>query len=572
MPTLIRLLKELAPFKKDAALVFISGLFFSLLTTQFAVLLKNMMDSLSNPKLSTLYEVAAMIFILATLIALVRYYHSYLSDILVDKVIIELRLKLQEKLLHQSPNTYMTADKGSGNMISHILNDMMIIQYGLRYFVDLIREPITLTLLLGWLFFLNWKLTLSILIVLPLLLEFMKKLSQSVSKYSRQGQEQMEKVTQNVKENLDGARVIQSFTLENYALKKLQQTFQDYFQTRRNLHSRIHLAGPMGEWIAMVVGLGVILSIAAEIQSGRATFGDFTSYLGALLMLNRPIKALQDGAVRVQEVKVAASRLYEILDAPIQIQDKPEELEFPKDFQTITFENIHFQYQDTLVLKGISFQIKKGQSIALVGSSGSGKSTLINLLPRFFDPTQGRVLIDSIDIRGIRLQSLRENIALVTQDVYLFSGSISENIQTGNLKADPSGISSAMKKASADEFIEKMPQGLHSSIGERGQLLSGGEKQRLSIARAIFKDAPILIFDEATSNLDAKNEAIILDTIKSFTKNKTSLIVAHRLSSILHCDQILVLENGEVVESGRHQKLMEKRGYYYRLALSQGLS
>jgi ATP-binding cassette subfamily B protein/subfamily B ATP-binding cassette protein MsbA len=400
----------------------------------------------------------------------------------------------------------------------------------------------------------------------------MKKLSQSVSKYSRQGQEQMERVTQNVKENLDGARVIQSFTLENYALKRLQLSFQNYFQARKKLHSRIHLAGPMGEWIAMVVGLGVILSIATEIQSGRATFGDFTSYLGALLMLNRPIKALQEGTVRVQEVKVAASRLYEILDAPIQIQDKPEALEFPKDFQTITFENVHFQYQDVPVLKGISFQVKKGQSIALVGSSGSGKSTLINLLPRFFDPTKGRVLIDSIDIRDIRLQRLRENIALVTQDVYLFSGSISENIQTGNLKSDPNGISLAVKKASADEFIEKLPQGLNSSVGERGELLSGGEKQRLSIARAIFKDAPILIFDEATSNLDAKNETIIMDTIKSFTQNKTSFIVAHRLSSVIYCDLILVLEQGEVVESGRHQELMEKRGSYYRLALSQGLS
>jgi ATP-binding cassette subfamily B protein/subfamily B ATP-binding cassette protein MsbA len=457
-------------------------------------------------------------------------------------------------------------------MISRLLNDMTVIQNGLRYFIDLIREPVTLILLLSWLFYLNWMLTLSILIVLPLLLKLLKNLSESVAKYSRMGQQQMEKVTQHVKENLDGARVIQSFTLEEYSLSRLIESFNQYFQIRKTMYSRVHLAGPIGEWVAMIVGVGVVLTIAADIQSGRSTFGDFTSYLGALLMLNKPIKAIQDGVVRVQEVRVAASRLFEILDEPLQVQDKGDAVPFPVQFTKIQFHDVYFQYQDQPVLKGINFEVQRGQSVALVGSSGSGKSTLINLLPRFMDVTRGSIRIDSVDVRDISLKSLRQNIALVTQDVYLFSGSISENIQTGNLNADSSKLDLAIQQSGATEFIERLPEKLESLVGERGQLLSGGEKQRLSIARAIFKDAPILIFDEATSNLDAKNEAIILETMKSFIKNKTIFIVAHRISSITHCDLILVLDAGQIVESGSHQELMLKQGHYYRLALKQGLT
>jgi len=572
MRTLIRLLKELSPFKTNVFWVLLSGIILSASTAQFAILLKKLMDSLENPKQSVLYETAGLIIILATLIAIIRYSHLLLSDTLVEKVVIQLRLKLQKKLLYQSPSSYLTPTQGSGSMISRLLNDMVIIQNGLRYFVDLIREPVTLIFLLCWLFFLNWRLTISILFVLPVLLKLLKKLSESVAKYSRIGQQQMEIVTQHVKENLDGARVIQSFTLEEYSLRRLIDSFSHYFHIRRTMYSRVHLAGPISEWVAMVVGVGVVLVIAADIQSGHSTFGDFTSYLGALLMLNKPIKAVQDGVVRVQEVRVAASRLFEILDTPLQIQDKEQAVPFPSQFTKIQFQDVRFQYQDQPVLKGITFEVLRGQSVALVGSSGSGKSTLINLLPRFMDVTSGSILIDSVDLRDINLKSLRQNIALVTQDVYLFSGSIAENIRTGNLDADVSKIELAIQQASAADFIDRLPEKLESSIGERGQLLSGGERQRLSIARAIFKDAPILIFDEATSNLDAKNEAIILETIKSFTQNKTSFIVAHRLSSITHCDLILVFDAGQIIESGSHQELMRKQGYYYRLALSQGLA
>jgi len=571
MLILTRLLKELGPFKKHTFFVLVSGLLLSGATAQFAIFLKKLMDSLESPNQYALYEVAFSIIALATLIALVRYFHLLLSDTLVEKVVIKLRLALQRKLLYQSPQAYINSHQGSGSMISRLLNDMMIIQNGLRYFVDLVREPITLIFLLSWLFFLNWELTLSILVALPILLQLLKKLSQSVAKYSRQGQLQMEQVTQKVKENLDGARVIQSFTLEDYSLKKLTEAFHFYFEIRRTMYSRIHLAGPLGEWVAMVVGVSVVLAIASEIQSNQSTFGDFTSYLGALLMLNKPIKALQDGVVRIQEVRIAASRLFEVLDTPFIVENKNPGASFPTQFNIIKFNNITFAYQDKLALKEISFEVKRGQSVALVGPSGGGKSTLINLLPRFFDATSGEILFDSVKIQDIDLTELRKSIAMVTQDVYLFSGSIAENIQTGDLHSS-TPIDLAVKQSSSNEFVERLPEKLESSVGERGQLLSGGEKQRLSIARAIYKNAPILIFDEATSNLDAKNEAIILETIKSFTQDKTSFIVAHRLSSITQCDLILVFEDGKIIESGRHDELMSKHGTYYRLALNQGLS
>jgi ATP-binding cassette, subfamily B, bacterial MsbA len=523
---------------------------------------------------SVLFQSALSILILATFIAVIRYVHLLLSDTLIEKIVVRLRFHLQSQLLKQSLSYHIQENQGSGRLISRILNDTTIIQNGLRYFIDLIREPITLFLLLGWLFYLNWKLTLSILIVLPLLFQILKKLSQSVSKYSRLGQQQMERVTQNIKENLDGVRVLQSFTLEVYTLDKLEKTFQEYYNLRKLSYSRIHLGGPVAEWIAMVVGVIVALSIASEIQNGQSTFGDFTSYLGALLMLNKPIKTMQDAVVRIQEVKIAASRFYEVLDTPIAVENSLKSLPFPRDFKKISFKDVSFEYQvGQPVLKNIDLEIERGQSVAFVGASGGGKSTLMNLLPRFFDVTHGRIQFDQWDVRDIDLKSLRQHIALVTQDVYLFSGSIADNIHVGNLEKSQEGLSSSIEKASARSFIEKLPKGLASAVGERGQLLSGGEKQRLSIARAIFKDAPLIIFDEATSHLDAENEGIILESMKELSqdKDKTSLIVAHRLASIIHCDQIFVFKQGHIVERGSHRSLMEQKGYYYELALSQGL-
>lgn len=571
MKAIFRLLQEIKPHRFKVIIILVTGILMSAASAQFAILLKQLMDSLEHPNPKTLYQVGGLIILVALLQASFRYVHLFLTDITIERLIQSLRQQLQAKLLALSPQYYLSQPQGSGGILSRMLNDMLILQNGFRYTVDLIREPVLLVLLMGWLFYLNWELTLSILIVLPILLLLLKQLSRSIAKYSRLGQEQMERVTQFIKENLDGIRVIQSFTLESYAKKRLGKIFDTYYQIRKTMHARVQIGGPVGELVAMVVGVLVVISIASRIQTGQATYGDFTSYLAALIMLNRPIKVIQEAVVRIQEVRVAAERLFQTLDEKILILDPPNPKPFPKDFDGIHFKNIHFQYGDRPILKNINLHISKGQSVALVGASGSGKSTFINLLPRFFEPQSGQILIDQVPIADISIQELRKNIAMVTQEVFLFSNSIAENIHTGDLDNSPEHITTAAKEASAYDFIMQQPQGFDTQVGERGHFFSGGEKQRISIARAIFKDAPILIFDEATSNLDAVNESLIQEAMKTFTLGKTCLIVAHRLASITHCDQIWVFEEGQCVEQGTHQELLTKKGVYYRLALNQGL-
>lgn len=572
LKTLKRLLAQSAHHRGQVTIILISGFLLAALSTQFAMLLKGLMDSLQDPNPNTLYLNAGLIIGLAFIQAVTRYTHLFATDTLIEKWIQNLRAQLQSKLLELPLSYYNRHPQGTGGLMSRLFNDMTIMQNGFRYLVDIIREPVSLLFLLSWLFYLNWQLTLIIFLVLPLLLNLLKSLSRSVSKYSKQGQEQMELMSQFIKENLDGIRVIQSFTLEATLRLKLKALFETFYQIRRTMYARIHLASPVSEFVAMSVGVGVVVAIAYQIQQGQASYGDFTSYLGALLMLNRPIKVIQESVVRLQEVKIAAQRLFEILDAPNPLASKGQELPFPTNFQTISFKEVRFQYADRTILNGLNLSLKAGSSIGCVGLSGSGKSTFVNLLARFYDPDQGQVLIDQINIKDISLHELRKNIAMVTQDVFLFSGSIKDNILAGNPDRPPQELDHLMLTVPGVlDFINHLELGLSSPVGERGQLFSGGEKQRISILRAWFKNAPLLIFDEATSQLDANSELKIQEAMKHLMQGKTSFIVAHRLITIKDCDLILVFENGEIVEQGLHHELMALNGRYFQLASSQGL-
>lgn len=570
--TLKRLLSQSANHKGAVALILVSGLLLAALSTQFAMLLKGLMDSLQDPNPQTLYRHAGLIIGLALIQAVTRYTHLFATDTLIEKWIQNLRAQLQSKLLDLPLSYYSRHPQGTGGLMSRLFNDMTIMQNGFRYLVDIIREPISLILLLSWLFYLNWSLTLIIFLVLPLLLSLLKSLSRSVAKYSKQGQEQMELMSQFIKENLDGIRVIQSFTLETRLREKLKILFETFYRIRRTMYARIHMASPVSEFIAMTVGVGVVVAIAYQIQQGQATYGDFTSYLGALLMLNRPIKVVQESVVRLQEVRIAAERLFEILDAPNPLHSTGNTLPFPTHFSHIHFKNVCFQYADRLILDHINLSISIGSSVGCVGLSGSGKSTFVNLLARFYDPDQGQILLDQIDIKAIALKELRQNIGMVTQDVFLFSGSIRDNILAGNPERPAQELEQLISTVPGVlDFTQHLATGLEAPVGERGQLFSGGEKQRISIMRAWFKNAPLLIFDEATSQLDANSEINIQEAMKHLLKGKTSFIVAHRLITVKDCDLILVFENGQIVEQGTHDQLMAKHERYYQLATSQGL-
>lgn len=563
--TFRRLLKELLPFKSNVIWVAVCGLVMSLCMGQVAVSFKTLIDSMQDGSREKIFQSALVIFALTVAAAISRYYHLYLMNITSEYLVQNLRVKLQKKFMSLSLTFHNRYSSGSGGLLSRILNDINWIQQGLRLVADLFREPVLLVFLIGWLFYLNWKLTLSIIIVLPVLLQVLRRLAKSVNKYSHRGQQGLERVSATVKETLDGVRVIQSFNLEEDMEKRFRGEFVDYIAARKKIHSRMEIAGPVSEVIATFMGLGILLYMAFEISQGRATYGDFASYVAALLMINKPLKTMQDAWVRLQETLVSAHRVFELIDEQSEVPQNGLNVEFPANWQTIEFRNVSFKYEQTEVLKNVSFKVHRGETVALVGASGSGKSTLMNLLERFYDPTEGSVFIDNVNLRDISLKSLRHHIALVTQDVYLFRDTVENNIWSGDFSKNKSGVQKASQSANSHDFILKTEGAYQAKVGERGNSFSGGEKQRISIARAIFKDAPILILDEATSALDSASEHEVQKGLNQLMVGKTSLVIAHRLSTVANADRIIVMKNGSIVEQGSPQELLSQQGEFYTL-------
>lgn len=566
-----RLLQELTPHRKTLVIVAIAGLLMAGAQAQMAVQIKALMDGLQNHSQVAIEQSMWIVLGLALVMSVARFFHYYLMNVTGEYVTQQLRSQLQKKFMRLSLSFHNNYAAGSGGLISRILNDVLVVQTGLRLFADLFREPFSFIFLLAWLVILNWKLTISIIVLLPIISLFLRQLSRSVAKYSHRGYEGLEKITSVVKESLDGMRIIQSFNLESEMERRFGTEFNHYLDNRKKIHRRMESNGPITEFIATALVLGILTYMSLEISSGRATYGDFASYLATLLMLNKPIKTLQDAYIRVQETLVASERIFKVLAEKAEVPEIASPLAFPEKWQKIQYKNVSFTYGKGLVLKNISFEIKRGEVVAFVGASGSGKSTIVNLLERFFDPTEGEILIDGTSIHDMSLQSLRHNVALVTQDVFLFSDSVERNIWSGDFAKSQEKVIACAKAANAHDFISRLPEGYHTKMGERGNLFSGGEKQRISIARALFKDAPILILDEATSALDSQSEAEVQKGLDTLIQGRTSLVIAHRLSTIAKADRIYVMRSGEIIESGTHAELVAAQGEYYQLSQLQNL-
>jgi ATP-binding cassette subfamily B protein/subfamily B ATP-binding cassette protein MsbA len=387
--------------------------------------------------------------------------------------------------------------------------------------------------------------------------------------FSEKGQNQLEKITSTIKETLDGVRIIQSFNLEKEMSNRFQAEGRDFLESRRKVHSRIEISSPVNEFIVTFVVLGIAVFLSYEKSLGKATIGDFVAYIAALLALSPPIKKLQESYVRIQETLVSARRIFQILDDPNEVPKSLVSNVFPKDWDFIQYRNVSFSYQNRPVLKNFNLTIQRGQTVALVGASGSGKSTVVNLLERFFDATTGEIFIGPHNIQSIDLKELRAHIALVSQDVFLFSDTIERNIWSGDFNKAANQVQLAAKAAHADDFISRMKQGYASRVGDRGGLISGGEKQRVSIARAIFKDAPILILDEATSALDTKSEQEVQRGLESLMQGRTTIVIAHRLSTVAKADLIVVMKEGSIIEAGTHTQLMANQGEYCKMHFDQ---
>jgi ATP-binding cassette subfamily B protein/subfamily B ATP-binding cassette protein MsbA len=558
-----RLIPYVKPYRVNLLFVILFGLLMSGAYFSLAPLIKELLDgAVANKDRSKLVVIPVLLIAIFVVHAVARYFHLFILKMVAERVCTQLQKDLQAKYMKLGLGYYTNAD--TGGMISKVISDVSIVLHGFKIMADLIREPITALGMFAYLMYLDWKLTLIVVTAGPVTVFVLNRIAKSVRKYSHMQAETMENLTSTLKETVDGIRIIQSFNLQSEMKSRLGKVVDHYLQMRKKVIARQESAGPMTETLGVCAVAALIYYIGHDLIDGNMTMGTFMAYFAALAIMQTPIKKLQDGFVRIQQPLASLERIYQVLDASEIVDEPKQAVAFPKDWDEIEFRNVSFSYGHESVLKNVDLKIRRGETIALVGESGSGKSTLVNLLARFFDPQGGKILIGGHDIKDFSLHELRRNIALVSQDVFLFNDSISQNIQSGDLDKplDQAKVKRAAELANATSFISNTSAGFNSLAGDRGGRLSGGEKQRISIARAIYKDAPILILDEATSALDSVSELEVQKGLDQLMAGRTAFIIAHRLSTISKASRIIVMEKGNIVEQGTHEELQKKSGQY----------
>jgi ATP-binding cassette, subfamily B, bacterial MsbA len=457
--------------------------------------------------------------------------------------------------------------KHSGKYLSNFTNDTTILFTVLTgVVVTLFKEIFTLIALLGLMFYHDWQLSLLAMIMIPIAAISSKNIGKKMGKKVHVSLEASDKFMKFLSEIIKGSWLIKIYQKEEDELKKISMIIDERFKAIRKVEQTRLGAGPIMEIISAIAIAIVVFFAGYRSMQGAITLGEFVSFLAALMLAYQPVKALAGINVGIQEGVTAAKRIYEIIDQKNEIYNDENAPSLKLKNATLEFKNISFTYPDgTHALKNLSAKIEGGKKVGLVGISGSGKTTFLNLIPRFFNLEHGTILIDDQNINTINLNSLRKEISIVSQDVILFDDTIRSNILYGNASASDDEIINACKFAAAQDFIEKLPNKYETIIGENGIKLSGGQKQRLSIARAILKDSPIILLDEATSSLDSESEAVIQKAIENLTKNKTTIIIAHRLSTIMNCDKILVFDSGQIVDEGSHEFLVKNSSIYKNL-------
>ena len=457
--------------------------------------------------------------------------------------------------------------KHSGKYLSNFTNDITILFTILTgVVVTLFKETFTLIALLGLMFYHDWQLSLLAMIMMPIAAISSKNIGKKMGKKVHVSLEASDKFMKFLSEIIKGSWLIKIYQKEEDELKKISMIIDERFKAIRKVEQTRLGAGPIMEIISAVAIAIVVFFAGYRSIQGAITLGEFVSFLAALMLAYQPVRALAGINVGIQEGITAAQRIYEIIDQKNEIFNDENAPSLKLKNATLEFKNISFTYPDgTHALKNLSAKIEGGKKVGLVGISGSGKTTFLNLIPRFFNLKHGTILIDDQNINNINLNSLRKEISIVSQDVILFDDTIRSNILYGNASASDDEIINACKFAAAQDFVEKLPNKYETIIGENGIKLSGGQKQRLSIARAILKDSPIILLDEATSSLDSESEVVIQKAIENLTKNKTTIIIAHRLSTIMNCDKILVFDSGQIVDEGSHEFLVKNSSIYKNL-------
>jgi subfamily B ATP-binding cassette protein MsbA len=560
-----RLLDLVKPYLMKLGFAMICMIFVSLLTAAQAFLVQPALDDVFLKKDTKMLLLLPLAIILLFLLkGVFDYGQAYLMNFVGLRIVADMREKLYNHLQNLSLSFFTKTP--TGILISRITNDVNLIQGSVSNAITgLFKDAFTILGLTGVIFYRNWKLAIIAFLIFPLAIFPIKEFGKRLRKFSRKSQQRMGSITTFLHETITGNRIVKAFNMEDYEKRRFAEENNRFFKIvlkrvkiRAFSHPLMELLGGIG--VALIIWVG-----GYSVIRGELTPGTFFSFMAALLMLYAPIRDLNKVNLEIQEGLAAVARVFELLDTAPDIKEEEGAVPLPPISREIDFERVTFKYDEEPVLKGISLHIKVGEVIALVGMSGAGKTSLVNLLPRFYDVEEGQILIDGYDIRKVTLQSLRGQIGLVTQQTILFNDTVRNNIAYGSLKRSDQEIIEAAKAANAHDFIQRLPQGYETLIGEQGVKLSGGERQRLSIARALLKNAPILILDEATSSLDSDSETEVQKALEELMKGRTVFVIAHRLSTIRNAHRIIVLSEGQIVEEGAHEELITLGGEYQRL-------
>ena len=503
---------------------------------------------------------------------LFRYLALYFLTPIRNGVVRDMRNALHKKIINL-PLGYYT-EKRKGDIISRMTTDLVEIEWSIMSSLEMIfKDPLNIIIFLASLVFISPELTIFVVILFPVAGFLIARIGKSLKKSSEKGQNKIGELLSNIDENIGGLRIIKSFRAEKIIQSRFEKNSNQYREIMNRLLRKKDLSSPMSEFLSTIVLVCVMWFGGKLVLSNENSLSpeEFIGYIAIFSQIIPPAKSFTTAFYYLQKGSASSKRVMDILDAENNIKD-PVIAKGKNYNRQLSFKNVSFQYDTQTVLKKISFNIKIGQTFALVGESGSGKSTIADLLARFYDVEKGEITIDDINIKDFKLPDLRGLMGIVSQESIMFNDSVINNITLGNTNANMDDVIDAAKAANAHDFIMDMNEGYNSNIGEGGIKLSGGQKQRLSIARAIYKNPPILILDEATSSLDTKSEKLVQDALSQLMKNRTSLVIAHRLSTIQNADKILVIKDGEIIEQGTNQDLIKKEGYYKKLLDYQNLS
>ncbi|MCG8698127.1 MAG: ABC transporter ATP-binding protein/permease [Bacteroidales bacterium] len=541
--------------------------------------MKPMVDALKNNFYALITDLSAehgpMKVLIYTGIALVivvflksafTFMASYVMVLIRNNVVRDIRNKMFKRIV--SLHIGFFSDERKGDIIARSTGDVAEVEHSIMTSLDMFfKNPINIIVSLVLMIAISLKLTLFMLVLLPVAGSIIGFVGKSLKKSSVKAQTKMGEILSMIEETIGGLRIVKGFNAEKLMMQKQGVQNEDYKKISNSMMSKHASASPSSEFLGVTTFVVLMWFGGRLILSGDENslqFTEFLAYLGLFFNVINPAKAFTSAFYNIQKGMASMDRIDRILQADIAIQSKPNAIENIELKQQLEYRDISFKYVEDYVLKNINLTVEKGKTIALVGQSGSGKSTMVDLLPRFWDPQNGSILIDGVDIRDIKLYDLRALMGIVNQDPILFNDTIFNNIAFGKENASMDDVISAARIANAHEFITQTENGYETNIGDRGTKLSGGQRQRISIARAILKNPPILILDEATSALDTESERLVQDALTKLMANRTSIVIAHRLSTIVHADEIIVLREGEIVERGKHEDLLAKGGEYYK--------